>query len=210
LTPGNEIRIVGGTMTKGHNTRERRLLTDLQAKNRCSDQVRRLASRLRRWQAGMTSSRSHRRRRQYARSCERASARLGRLQQELLVRAEDLKTRIQQELSLSENEVQQFQEQYQREVAELRSAEHELAAARQKLQEAEAEALAESGPRDQAAKAGILSDLAARRRRAERKARVEARDVSRVEQEIQAEARDKVLLTSELQKILAEIAALRE
>ena len=103
-------------MATGHNLRERRLFTDLAEKNRLSAELRRVAHSMRRWQDRMKKRRSKRWQAQYRSSIERAGSRLEVLEREVLAQAEDLKSRIEEELDISVQEVSQFEEQYKKEL----------------------------------------------------------------------------------------------
>ena len=186
-----------------HNPRERRLFRDLDEKSALTREVRRLASSMRRWQARLAKRRSKRWSAQYTGSIRRTSASVEDLQRQVLSRALDLKSRIQEELEMSVEEVQQFEEQHKKEVQELRASRQELRAAEQALSE---QALSDAATaRD---KADSLSELRRTVRHAERKARKEAKDVGEVEEELASEARDKHTLTHELHQLLSEIELL--
>lgn len=181
-----------------HNPRERRLFRDLDEKSALTREVRRLASSMRRWQARLAKRQSKRWSAQYTGSIRRTSASVEDLQRQVLSRALDLKSRIQEELEMSVEEVQQFEEQHKKEVQELRASRQELRAAEQALSDA-------ATARD---KADSLSELRRTVRHAERKARKEAKDVGEVEEELASEARDKHTLTHELHQLLNEIELL--
>ena len=110
--------------------------------------------------------------------------------------------RVQEELEISGEEVQAFEERHKKEVMELKVAHQALRTAEQALSGAE---LA-SEARD---KADRLAELRHKHRRAERQARKEAKDVEAVEQELASEGRDREILTLELHKLLEEIELLR-
>ena len=185
-----------------HNPRERRLFRDLQEKNVLTRQIQRLASSMRRLQASAAKRRSHRWRARYTNSIRRAATKVEELEQQVLSRAQELRLRVQEELEISVEEVQAFEEQHKKEVMELKVAHQALRTAEQALSGAE---LA-SEARD---KADRLAELRHKHRRAERQARKEAKDVEAVEQELASEARDREILTVELHKLLEEIELLR-
>ena len=108
---------------------------------------------------------------------------------------------MQEELEISVEEVQTFEEQHKKEVVELKVAHQALRTAEQALS---AELASEA--RD---KADRLAELRHKHRRAERQARKEAKDVEAVEQELASEAHDREILTVELHKLLEEIELLR-
>ena len=153
---------------------------------------------MRRWQARLAKNRSKRWRAQYTKSIRRASASVEDLERQVLSHAQDLKSRIQEELELSVEEVQQFEEQHKKEVQELHASRQELRAAEQAL----------SGAATARDKADSLSELRRTFRRAERKARKEVKDVREVEEELASEARDRDILTHELHQLLNEIELL--
>ncbi len=181
-----------------HNIRERRLFRDLHEKSVLSRKIRRLASSMRRWEAGLTKKRGKRWKAQYTNAIRRASGDVEDLERQLLSQAQDLKSRIQEELKVSVEEVQQFEEQHRKEVQELQASRQALRAAEQALSSAEA-------AHD---KADILSELQKTLRRAERTEHKEAKDVTEVKEELASEARDKETLTHELHQLLNEIALL--
>ena len=184
-----------------HNPRERALFRDLQEKSVLTKQVQRLASSMRRLQARADNRRSHRWRARYSNSIQRAAAKLEELEPQIRARAQELKLRVQEELEVSVEEVQAFEEQHKKEVAELEVAHQALRATEQALNAGLA-----SDAKD---KADQLADLRHKHRRAERQARREAKDVQAVEQELVSEARDREALTAELHKLLEEIELFR-
>ena len=193
-------------MAKGHNKRERRLLTDLQEKDRLSTELRRVAYHIRRWQDGMKRRRGKRWQAQYRLSLERASARLEVLERAVLAQARDLKLRIEEELEISEQEVNQFEAQYDKELEELLAAQDALRGAEEARAEAEATVGNKTSPSQKTAE--LLSQLRRKHRRAERTVRREAKDVTSVEGEMASEERDKEVLTRELQRVIEEIQTL--
>ena len=156
---------------------------------------------MRRWQARAAKRGSNRWRAQYTKSIRRAAATVEELEQQVLSRARELRLRVQEELEISVEEVQTFEEQHKKEVVELKVAHQALRTAEQALS---AELASEA--RD---KADRLAELRHKHRRAERQARKEAKDVEAVEQELASEAHDREILTVELHKLLEEIELLR-
>ncbi len=195
-------------MARGHNLRERRLFTDLAEKNRLSAELRRVAHSMRRWQDQMNKRRSKRWQAQYRSSIERAGSRLEVLEREVLAQAKDLKSRIEEELDISVQEVSQFEEQYKKELDELVSAQKELREAEEARVQTEAAAADQTSHSQETAE--LLSKLRRRHRRTERQVRREAKDVTSVEREIASEERDKEVLTKELQRVIEEVQALRQ
>jgi len=194
----------------GHDRKERLLLTDIKEKNRLANEFCNLSSDVRRWRDRLEKKRGKRWQAQYRGSLERASARLENLRGELLAQAEDLKARIETEQEVSKSEIAKFQKQYEKEVLELANAQAELAEARKAFASAEAETRAVAEGSVEAEKAAaVLADLRRRQRLTRREAKREGRDKAKVEQEISSEEKDKVLLSHELQRTIAEIEALR-
>ena len=185
-----------------HNPRERRLFRDLQEKNVLTQQIQRLASSMRRLQARAAKRRSHHWRARYTNSIWRAATKVEELEEQVLSRAQELRLRVQEELEISVEEVQAFEEQHKKEVMELKEAHQALRTAEQALSGAELASEAKD-------KADRLAELRHKHRRAERQARKEAKDVETVEQELASEARDREILTVELHKLLEEIELLR-
>ena len=181
-----------------HEPRERMLFRDLHEKSVLSRDVRRLASSMRRWEARLAKGQGKRWTAQYTNSIRRASARVEDLERQILARAEDLRPRVQEELEISVEEVQQFEAQHKKEVQEAH-------ASRQAVQTAE-QALSQAETARQ--KAEELSELRRVLRRAERTARKEAKDVTDVEEELASEASDTEVLTREFHQLLTEIELL--
>ncbi len=195
------------TVMAGHNQRERRLFTDLNEKNRLVGEFRRLSNSVRQWQDRMGKRRGERWQKQYGQAIRRAEVRLEELQRELPSRAEDLKTRIEEEQQISKSEIEAFEEQYKKEVRELKKAQEKLAAAGEAFSKAEAKTKSRSMERQQTA--AVLAEFSRKRRNAAREARREAKDVKTAEKEITSEEQDKQVLSYELRRIVAEIEALR-
>ena len=184
-----------------HNPRERSLFRDLQEKSVLTKQIQRFASTVRRLQTRAAKRRSHRWRARYTNSIQRAAAKIEQLEQEVVSRAQELSLRVQEELEISVDEVQAFEEQHKKEVEELN-------AARQALQ-ATAQALSAELASEATDQADRLAELRRKHRRAERQARREAKDVKAVEEELASEASDREILTTELHKLLEEIQLFR-
>ena len=181
-----------------HNTRERILFRDLNDKAVLSREVRRLAGSMRRWEARLAKGRGKRWTAQYTNSIRRASARVEDLERQILAYAEYVRPRVEKELEISVQEVQQFEEQHKKEVQEAH-------ASQQTLQSAE-QALSTAATARQ--KAEELTELRRVLRRAERQARKESQDVTDVKEELASEARDTEVLTRELHRLLTEIEVL--
>ena len=186
----------------GHNRRERRLFRDLREKSVLTCQIQRLSSLMRRLQARAAKRRSNRWQARYTKSILRATAKVEELEPQVLSRAQELRLRVQEELEISVEEVQAFEEQHKKEIMELKVAHQALRTAEQALSGAD---LA-SEARD---KADRLAEVRHKHRRAERQARKEAKDVKAVEQDLASEARDREILTVELHKLLEEIELFR-
>ena len=184
-----------------HNPRERSLFRDLQEKSVLTKQIQRLASSVRRLQARAAKRRSHRWRARYTNSIQRAAVKVNELEQEVASRAQELRLRVQEELEVSVDEVQAFEEQHKKEVEELN-------AARQALRSTE-QALSGELASEATDQADRLAELRRKHRRAERQARREAKDVEAVEEELASEGHDREVLTVELHKLLEEIHLLR-
>ena len=187
-----------------HNSRERQLFEDLNEKNRLAGEFRRLSSRVRDWRKRMGRKRGKRWQAQYGQAIGRADERLHALRAELLKRAEDLKARILEEKKISAAEVKKFEAQYKKEVEELRAAQLAMAESQEALENATGKA------RDTWKGGELLAGLRQRHRHAARNLRREKGDVKKAAQEIESEARDEVILDTELRRILAEVAALDE
>ena len=165
-------------------------------------QIQRLSSLMRRLQARAAKRRSNRWQARYTKSILRATAKVEELEPQVLSRAQELRLRVQEELEISVEEVQAFEEQHKKEIMELKVAHQALRTAEQALSGAD---LA-SEARD---KADRLAQVRHKHRRAERQARKEAKNVKAVEQDLASEARDREILTVELHKLLEEIELFR-
>ena len=181
-----------------HNPRERCLFSDLQEKSVLTKQIQRLSSSMRRLQARAAKRRNHHWRARYANSIQRATAQVAELGRQVSSRAHELRSRVQEELEVSVEEVRIFEEQHKKEVAESQEAHRALLAAEQTLSGAEPASEAKD-------KADRLADLRHKHRRLERRARKEAKDVEVVEQELASEASDREILTVELHRLLEEL-----
>jgi len=190
----------------GHNPSERRLFTDLQEKNRLAGEFRRISGRMRRWQERLTQKRGKRWQAQYAISIRRAHEWLEAARGELLSRAQDLKQRIETEQKVSKTEIQKFEKQYKKEVAELKAAQEGLAAADEAFAKAQQKAGTEGGDAEKSA--AVLAELRRRRWNAAREATRETKDVKRARTEIASEKQDKQVLAYELRRAIAEIEGL--
>ena len=190
----------------GHNPSERRLFTDLQEKNRLAGEFRRISGRMRRWQERLTQKRGKRWQAQYSSSIHRAHEWLEAARGELLSQAQDLKLRIETEQKVSKTEIQKFEKQYKKEVAELKAAQEQLAAADEAFVKAQQKAGTESS--DAAKSAAVLAELRRRRWNAAREATRETSEVKRAKKEIASEKHDKELLGYELRRTIAEIEGL--
>lgn len=190
----------------GHDPGERRLFGDLNEKNRLAGEFRRLSGRVRRWQHGMARRRGKRWQAQYGRSISRANDRLAELRGELLTRARDLKQRMEKEQSISKSQVQGYEKQYKKEVAELKKAQEELAKANEALAEAQAKASAEAGETQKSA--AVLAELRRKRWNAAQNAERETQEVKKAKKEIASEHSDRDVLAYELRRAIAEIESL--
>ena len=186
----------------GHNRRERRLFRDLREKSVLTCQIQRLSSLMRRLQARAAKRRSNRWQARYTKSILRATAKVEELEPQVLSRAQELRLRVQEELEISVEEVQAFEEQHKKEIMELKVAHQALRTAEQALSGADLASEARE-------KADRLAQVRHKHRRAERQARKEAKDVKAVEQDLASEARDREILTVELHKLLEEIELFR-
>ena len=117
----------------GHNRRERRLFRDLGEKSVLTCQIQRLSSLMRRLQARAAKRRSNRCQARYTKSILRATAKVEELEPQVLSRAQELRLRVQEELEISVEEVQEFEEQHKKEIMELKVAHQALRTAEQAL-----------------------------------------------------------------------------
>lgn len=186
-----------------HNPRERKLFEDLTEKNRLAREFRQISSRVSSWKKRLGRGRGKRWMKQYTLSIRRAEERLEVLRAELLARAEDLRARIVEEQKISNKELSQYEKQYQKEIDELMQARKALDEARETFFEAREEA------EDTQRRAEVLTEMRRRRWRAQREVRRETSEMKKAAQEVESEEQDKITLTAELQRIVAEIEGLR-
>jgi len=194
-----------------HNPRERKLFGDLSERNRLSEEFRRVSARVRAWRKRLQHKKGQRWQKQYRLSIARAEARLAVLRPLLLAQSEELKARIQEEEKVSKKEITQFEQQYRKEVAELKEAFEALDVANEAVDEAKAEArdAAADGGREAQRAGELLHELRRNRRDAARELRREKRDLKRAEQEIDSEKQDALVLDYELRRVVAEIEGLK-
>jgi predicted phage tail protein len=187
----------------GHNPRERRLLRDINEKNRLTEEFRRISARLRGWQKRLDRKKGKRWQAQYRLAIRRAQEKLAKMRPQLLEMVGDLKSRIEEEQKISQDEIRQFEQQYRKEVEELKEAQQALSEANAELEKAKAG----SGEDERAG--ALLAELRRKRRDAATEMRREGRDLKKAEQEIASEERDKITLAYELRRIVGEIESLR-
>jgi chromosome segregation ATPase len=186
-----------------HDPRERELFRDINEKNRLAGEFRRLSSRAKHWRGRLSRGPSKRWQAQYRNSLRRAERRLAELRTELLSRAQQLRARIEEEQKLSKTEIKQFEKQYEKEVAELREAQKAAAEAKEAIAGARADA------DDTEEAAAVLAELRRKSWGAAKELRRETSEVKKAEQELASEEQDKLVLTYELRRIVAEIESLR-
>jgi predicted phage tail protein len=186
-----------------HNPRERRLFRDITEKNRLTEEFRRLSGRMRSWKKRMGRKKGKRWQAQYGLSIRRAQERLEMLRPHLLELAEELRSRIEEEQKVSQDEIKQFEKQYSKEVAELKEAQQALAEASKAVEDAKTAA----GDEENAG--AILAELRRKRRDAATEMRREGRDLKKAKQEIESEEQDTFTLAYELRRIVGEIESLR-
>lgn len=184
-----------------HDPKERELFRDINDKNRLAGEFRRLSSRAKHWRGRLSRGPSKRWQAQYRNSLRRAERRLTELRTELLSRAEELKARIEEEQKLSKTEIKQFEKQYEKEVAELREAQKAAAEAKEAIADARADADEEA--------AAVLAELRRKSWGAAKELRRETSELKKAKQELASEEQDKLVLTYELRRIVAEIESLR-
>jgi hypothetical protein len=186
-----------------HNPRERRLFRDINEKNRLTEEFRRMTGRMRAWKKRMEKKKGKRWQAQYALSIRRTQERLEKMRPHLLEMAEVLRARIEEEQKVSQDEIQGFEKQYAKEVAELKEAQQALAEVSEELVKAKATA----GEEERAGE--ILAELRRKRRDAATEMRREGRDLKKAKQEIESEEQDTFTLAYELRRIVGEIESLR-
>ena len=161
---------------------------------------------IRRWTQRLRTRKNAQWQARLRRSIDRHTKELREIQKQILQSARELKSRIEEELRVSPDEVRAFEAQLRKEVEEARQARQRVEEARQALVQAESQGDALAKDPQEAAQ--ILQDLHRARRRTETRARVEAADVKRVEKEIASEAADRPILERELRRSIHEIEVL--
>ncbi len=200
-------------MAKGHNARERGLLSAIQEKNELAARFRGLARDISRWTRRMGRKRSLRWHKRYSSGIRQRTDELKSLRPELLRRCEDLEKRIRDETKISGAEVRVFQEQYRKEVEELREARARLERAGQAWAPSDPGVRTTQGVgtgegSEEHRASSLIEGLRKRRRKAYLEARKEAKDVEAVQRELTSEERDRELFDLELRKVLQAIDAL--
>lgn len=195
-------------MAKGHNKRERTLLKDISDKNRLVNRISKLSRLIKRWKKRTNKNCGKRVKARHLDSMNRYSQELGTLEQQVLNQAQDIKTRIEGELKISDTETIEFQKQYKKEIDELMQARAKIKESRKALEQAKTAVEEGKAPEDPKVTAEVLTHLEANYGKSLAKEKKEARDVKAVVTELSSEEKDRKLLERELKKTIAELTAL--
>lgn len=189
----------------GHTRFEKRLRRDISAKNQLRKQIELRIQKIRQWEEQLTDSVSTRWRKRYASTIARFQQEIEQLKAALAAENAELAARINKEMEFSEAEVAEFEKQFTTERAEAvaKRSEYEQALAEKRKQE---ELLSDATAEEAAEINTRLSKVISKVHRLKRQVGKEDKDVDKVSRELDAEARDRELFASELQRIVAENA----
>ncbi len=180
-----------------HGSIEHRLLADIAARHNLKNEVERKKSLI----AKLTKDRECTKKKRMSNRCsatiKRLNAEIKQFEYKLNRRNMDLQRRIMSELEFSEEEIQNFTRQYQKEYSEMVEIEDKLEA----IEEGTVEPAAEETPGEEVpSKEAIVA-------RTKRILGKERKIVERIQREIGSEKRDRVVFANELQQIVTELEA---
>ena len=176
---------------------ERRLRVDIEERHKLRNQLEKTRSVIARLSQKLGHTKKKRLNSRYSATIERLNAEIKTLERMLNEMNVDLQKRITDEMEFSEEEVQRFKEQYQKEYAGMQEAESKLRAIEDEADETNVEETSDEEPVSKEA-------MVARTRRMLRR---ERRIVEEIQREISSEERDRALFVRELQQIMAELEA---
>ena len=180
----------------GRSSVERRLRTDIEERHRLRNELEKNRSVMARLTRRLEQTRKKRLNRRYSATIERLNAETEMLKYKLNEMNVELQKRITDEMEFSEEEVQSFTDQYQKEYAEMAETETKLKAIEEG--EAEPDVEEESEEEESVPREAIVA-------RTRRMLKRERRIVEEIQREISSEERDKTFFSRELQQIMAEL-----
>jgi len=189
----------------GHSAVEHRLRIDIEERHRLKNEIVQKQSLIGKLSQKLERTKRNRLNNRYSATISRSNAEIEVLGQKLKDMNVDLKKRIVDEMEFSEHEVQEFTEQYQKELAEIQETEGKLKEIEEMPEEPEAEESAEEASEDESEdKPASKEAMVARTKRMLSR---ERRIVEGIQKELSSEERDKVFFSEELQQIIAELEA---
>ncbi len=181
----------------GHSSIEHRLRTDIAERHQLRNEFNKKQSLIAKLTQRLESTKKKRLNNRYTATIERVGAEAETLEHSLNEMNLDLQKRITDEMKFSEEEVRDFKERQQKEVAEMQKTEDELKAIEEEKVDSDAE---ETSGEESDSKEAIVA-------RTRRLLGREKRIVEKMGREIGSEERDKESFTRELQQIMAELEA---
>ena len=183
----------------GHSGVEHRLRSDIEERHSLKNEIRKKQSLIDKLSQKIEKTKKKRLNNRYSATVMRYNEELEMLVRDLREMNLDLKKRIADEMDFSEQEVQEYREQYQKELAELKKTEG-------KLEEIEAEEPeAEENAEEESEEKSVPKEAMVARTR--RMLNMERRTLEEIQKELSSEERDKVFFSNELQQIIAELEA---
>lgn len=189
----------------GHSAVEHRLRTNIEDRHRLKNEIAQKQSLIGKLSRKLESTKKNRLNNRYSATISRSNVEVEALGQKLKDMNVNLKKRIVDEMEFSEHEVQEFTEQYQKELAEIQKTEGKLKEIEEMPEEAEDKESAEEASEDESEdKPASKEAMVARTRRMLSR---ERRIVEGIQKELSSEERDKVFFSEELKQIIAELEA---
>lgn len=189
----------------GHSAVEHRLRTNIEDRHRLKNEIARKQSLIGKLSQKLESTKKNRLNNRYSATISRSNVEVEALGQKLKDMNVNLKKRIVDEMEFSEHEVQEFTEQYQKELTEIQKTEGKLKEIEEMPEEAEDKESAEEASEDESEdKPASKEAMVARTRRMLSR---ERRIVEGIQKELSSEERDKVFFSEELKQIIAELEA---
>ncbi len=188
----------------GRTNVEQGLKREIGEKNALTRRLRERLQEISRYRRRAGEEGGHRWRKRYAATAGRLDAEARALAAEVLRRGEDLERRIHEELRISEGEIADFKQRYEKELAEYREA-HRKA----KIAVEDWELAKRSWKAASKAEQDRLRTFEAESAQARAQESKEKKDAEKLANEQRSEARDKAHFTLELARIAAERAGLK-
>ena len=189
----------------GHSVVEHRLRIDIEDRHRLKNEIAQKQSLIGKLSQKLEHTKKNRLNNRYSSTIRRFNTEIEVLGQKLKDLNVDLKKRIVDEMEFSEHEIQEFTEQYQKELAEIQETEGKLKEIEEMPEEPEAEESAEETSEDESEDKPVSKEAMVARTR--RMLSRERRIVVGIKKELSSEERDKVFFSEELQQIIAELEA---